>query len=622
MDKYLLNISIGPVQEFIASARRTADLWFGSYMLSEISKAAASAILDEKGVKLIFPHESALDKKATGEELSVANIILAEVDGNNGECVVTKAKEAVNNEWDKLTIQARSRVNGLIDEELWKAQINDAIEFYYAWVKIDNTDGGYTEARKKLARLMGGRKAMRDFKQNQGKPGVHKSSLDGCRESVLLTSVHGKADNPDLLLTLAKLKIRKGEHLDAIGLVKRLADASVTFPSVERVAVDSWVRGAEKLIPGCLKGLCEISEGMGDDRPFAKYTKSAGKVNPYKYADEDNPYRYEGASLFTNRLQEIETELKNIYKDNPQQVAKLQKTLNAICEFKKELRKVCEKLAAESPCMKEPNPYLAVVVADGDHMGSIISLLDDADKNREFSAALSKFAYCAEKIVIRNNGACVYTGGDDVFAFVPVDCALQCADKLKEAFKSALEKYKSHAPDDKEPSLSVGVAIAHSLETLDDLRKFGREAEALAKGDGLKDSRNALAVSYTARGGASVSVRGQWDDKNCLYSRLQNLTELFADGVLSKGFIFEIAECLNFYENWGDSELKASAMVSDVRRAYANKDNKPHDCVKGIFSKESLAENIKSWHNLKSFVDEMYIAMHIADSCRQAGGNN
>ena len=63
-------------------------------------------------------------------------------------------------------------------------------------------------------------------------------------------------------------------------------------------------------------------------------------------------------------------------------------------------------------------------------------------------------------------------------------------------------------------------------------------------------------------------------------------------------------------------------MVSDVRRAYANKDNKPHDCVKGIFSKESLAENIKSWHNLKSFVDEMYIAMHIADSCRQAGGNN
>ena len=611
MAKYLLNISIGPVQEFIASARRTADLWFGSHMLSEISKEAARALNVVDGVTLIFPHESAVTKKGAGEELSVANIILAEVDGNNCECVAKKAEDAVNNKWNELATQAHNMAKGLIDEELWNAQINDAVEFYYAWVKIDSTNGGYTEARKKLARLMGGRKAMRDFKQNHGKPCVHKSSLDGCRESVLLTSVHGKADNPDLLLKLAKLKIKKGEHLDAVGLVKRLANTNITFPSVESVAVDSWVRGAEKLIPCCLKKLCNICEEMGDDRPFAKYTKSAGKVTPYKYADDDNPYPYEGSTLFINRHSDIKKDMEGIGLDK-----------RKLYPLEAELRNLYRVLAAKSPCMKEPNPYLAVIVADGDHMGSIISFLDDADKNREFSKALSKFADCAEKIVIRNNGACVYTGGDDVFAFVPVDCALECAYDLKEAFKSALINYKNFAPDAKEPSLSIGVAIAHSLETLDDLRKFGREAEALAKGDGLKDSRNALAVSYTARGGASVSVRGQWDDKNCLYSRLQNLTELFADGVLSKGFIFEIAECLNFYENWGDSELKASAMVSDVRRAYANKDNKPHDCVKGIFSKESLAENIKSWHNLKSFVDEMYIAMHIADSCRQAGGNN
>jgi hypothetical protein len=31
---YLLAISVGPVQEFIVAARRTRDLWFGSYLLS------------------------------------------------------------------------------------------------------------------------------------------------------------------------------------------------------------------------------------------------------------------------------------------------------------------------------------------------------------------------------------------------------------------------------------------------------------------------------------------------------------------------------------------------------------------------------------------------------------
>jgi CRISPR-associated protein Cmr2 len=34
---YLMIIGIGPVQEFIASARRSRDLWFGSWLLSELS---------------------------------------------------------------------------------------------------------------------------------------------------------------------------------------------------------------------------------------------------------------------------------------------------------------------------------------------------------------------------------------------------------------------------------------------------------------------------------------------------------------------------------------------------------------------------------------------------------
>ena len=67
---HLLAISVGPVQEFIAAARRTRDLWFGSYLLSEISRAVAKAV-ENQGGKLIFP--------ASSDAENVANVILAEL---------------------------------------------------------------------------------------------------------------------------------------------------------------------------------------------------------------------------------------------------------------------------------------------------------------------------------------------------------------------------------------------------------------------------------------------------------------------------------------------------------------------------------------------------------------
>ena len=35
---HVLIVTLGPIQDFIAAARRTRDLWFGSWLLSELSK--------------------------------------------------------------------------------------------------------------------------------------------------------------------------------------------------------------------------------------------------------------------------------------------------------------------------------------------------------------------------------------------------------------------------------------------------------------------------------------------------------------------------------------------------------------------------------------------------------
>ena len=61
---HLMIFHIGPVQEFIASARRSRDLWFGSWLLSELSKAAALEIVQQNGDdlerSLIFPAPDSL----------------------------------------------------------------------------------------------------------------------------------------------------------------------------------------------------------------------------------------------------------------------------------------------------------------------------------------------------------------------------------------------------------------------------------------------------------------------------------------------------------------------------------------------------------------------------------
>src|SRR5437763_8802454 len=89
---YLMVIGVGPVQEFIASARRSRDLWFGSWLLSEISKAAAKTIRGHEGCELIFPDIDKTEdlepvaylkgKQVSGTEFNVVNKIVALISAN------------------------------------------------------------------------------------------------------------------------------------------------------------------------------------------------------------------------------------------------------------------------------------------------------------------------------------------------------------------------------------------------------------------------------------------------------------------------------------------------------------------------------------------------------------
>src|SRR5438067_474346 len=57
--RYMLIFSIGPVQSLIVQARKTRDLWLGSYLLAKLMEAAMKRIDKEK---FVFPANPTVEK--------------------------------------------------------------------------------------------------------------------------------------------------------------------------------------------------------------------------------------------------------------------------------------------------------------------------------------------------------------------------------------------------------------------------------------------------------------------------------------------------------------------------------------------------------------------------------
>jgi CRISPR-associated protein Cmr2 len=554
---HLLAIAVGPVQEFIAAARRTRDLWFGSYLLSEISRAVAKSV-EADGGELIFP--------ASPDAENVANVILAELPGGEPRDVSARAKRAAQERWKKFADEARQEASRAIRQDIWDDQVNDVIEFYAAWIERSSD---YRADRGRLMRLLAGRKNCRDFLPAQGLAGVPKSSLDGQRESVLKDPARERW--PERFRP--RLRIREGEQLDVVGLVKRLAEGNRPYPSVSRIAADLWVRGN-------LHRIHDVISACEDLRTKGIIRRLDTDIFP-----QFSGFPYEGAAVYTCRHHELieETEIKE-----------------------GQLRDLRDALAR----LPEPNPYFVVLVADGDKVGAAISALTSPDAHRAFSTKLASFADEAQKLVTDHQGVLVYAGGDDVLAFVPVDKCLRCARDLSEKFVALLADYKNDKGES--PTLSVGIAIGHFLENLEDLLQYGRDAEREAK----NPDRNGLAVHLHKRGGSPVQVRSQWTDR--LDERLARYAELIRLEAIPSKLPYDLRKLADLYDKWPQDTL-VQALQTDVLRVIRDKQPKAgRGHIKEI---EKLVQTrLTDAASLHRFSKELLIARQIATALRQAEG--
>lgn len=608
MSGFLLVLSIGPVQDFIASARRTRDLWFGSHLLSEVSKAAAKKIEEDQGSdSLIFPSPERRESLEKGSELNVANVILAKV--QDPERVFESARQAAQVRWREFADEAQDKILdcGLhVSADLWENQVEDAIECYGAWTPLE---GDYRQARKRVMRLLAARKQCRDFKPNAGRQGVPKSSLDGLRESV----IEGKLDR-GLQISLG---IKESEKLCAIGLTKRIAGAKHSFPSVSRVAVEPWVRVVASQTD---LGVREKWDSLKD---VCGQLQKLGLISTVKGNETYNQvFPYEGSVLFRSRLKDLLPEEKmdpekekDLVKETDPKLAHAKELVEQISALLKDLQstKVCG----------APFPYLAILAADGDKMGRTISEIGSPEDHRHFSTDLSGFAGAARRIVQESSGVCVYSGGDDVLAFLPVDSALPCAKALRQDFIARMGKWKDGSG--KSPTLSVGVAIGHAMEDLGDLLKFAREAESLAKNGNSPsdDPRDALAVVVRARGNEACAVRERWqgdDGMKPLDVRLGLWAKLHAAGCLPSKFAYELRQTAEFYGTPAGPVAKnlADALKAETLRIFRRKDVRLQPDEELLIT--GLIERIGGAEGLLSLASELIIGQWLSEGLKTGKG--
>ena len=491
MNDYIILISIGPVQSFISAARRSRDLWSGSWMLSELAKACAAS-LKEGQCNLIFPDDQG--DLAPGSALNVGNKVQAVVHNVSAAAVralVQTAKQATQARFTELAEEARQQLgNAPLRTHIWQAQIDDYLEIQAAWLPY--TAETYKTCSEQANLALSARKATRDFKPSPlafSNPDymVPKCSLDGARETVLHESESRNPNQPPSSVR-QRLRLADSEQLDCAGLTKRFGAESVAeqFTPLSRVTADAWLTLIKEDAPETLAALRKAYEPLialdlatrvtGNDGIYRDFPFDAQLCYPYRLGKmrQDSSFN----SQKTQVLDQLHEALKPVWKK-----------------------------------YGVPVSYGVLLLADGDNMGKLLDQARGLKDHQAITQALSRFAESVAKVLQARRGHAIYAGGDDVLAFVPLHEAILCADQLRHRFSEVLAPIANmlgvHTP-----TLSVGLGIAHIMTPLGQIRDLAKEAEGIAKGNGLDEAlrRNALGIKLSVRGGADTSLRMRWDN--------------------------------------------------------------------------------------------------------------
>lgn len=645
-----LLFQLGPVQDYIAAARSTRDLWSGSYLLSTlVARGLAWLSLKLGPDHVLFPNlqgqplldylwrEEVWDKVSThnqgnlGEAFpwenavfrarlltpSLPNRFLALVPAGEAEALARGVEAAIRSAWQDIADQVGGRLACLgagFDPARFDRQVKDFLQTSWVtlpWpedVRAADALAGNLPRGNGDAPADGGLATVLEMVQKM--PNEHRDGRYFQEGSGAKTS-----DSPHLK--------QVGVAWGALYAVTdwMLAGVRNTRCFEAWAGATSWSYGREQN-KDSLNGKEEALLTVPADEEEAA---ALGKQLGLQDTNLLQPGELLGASTLIKRLwhriylkDREEFRVQDFRMPNTHALGQGQPFANNAEE------------GGNDPDGSTPL-YFAILALDGDEMGKWVSgsknpamkavlsqeavsyfeqngLKELLDRPRplspsfhlQFSEMLGNYGLYAVRLVVEAHcGRLVYAGGDDVLAMLPAGTALDCAEALRAAFRGDYQGLRNlhwydadrekltdtpifqESPEgilqlhpglpqpvrqgEKFPlvsdpvsfpmlvpgpaaEVSVGVAIGHAMEPLQDMVRSAQAAEKRAK---TKLDRGAVAVTLCKRGGEILEWGTKWDPApgQGALSFLRALAQATARGELTNRFPHRLGELLEPYLN-------------------------------------------------------------------------
>ncbi|WP_419788196.1 type III-B CRISPR-associated protein Cas10/Cmr2 [Pseudodesulfovibrio sp.] len=522
----MYHFSLGPVQEFVAQARRTRDLWAGSFLLSFLTGKAMCSVLANGG-RILFPDvqndnliKAISTKQGTPFIGSLPNRFVAELPAKYLEA----PEQAVRSAWKQIADAVWKRfvepvqTGGKDTKAIWDRQVGNFWEIYWC----EGAEGALN-ARKawrspsvlseegEQCVIMAGWQEISGYFRAQ-----NRKQQDAFWGSIRNSPGQGEHD------------LRADERLCSIALIKRL------FPRVAQEAIGwevnvmNWPSTAYMAAlpfmieshthPATEEYLSHLrSENLG--RIFGEYSN---RVSAFQDMHGERFCNLDGDLLFEAPILngKDRVELGDVGSDKRDSIHKALKALyDAVGDT--------------------PTPHYALLVMDGDRMGKMLRALPE--ERAEISLALQSFTQKVNGILEEFNGVAVYAGGDDVLAMLPKDKAFAAAQELRNAYAKTFPE--SGFPFDRF-TISAAIVFAHfNTPLLEVLHKAHVMLDERAK---EFTGRDAVAVCVLKGEGEHAVWSGKWEHFSHLDTLCteMNRTETI-DRNVSSSFLFRVIETLH-----------------------------------------------------------------------------
>jgi CRISPR-associated protein Cmr2 len=513
MPQHLFIFTIGPVQSFIAQARKAQDLWASSQLLSElITKAISQARDTTTAFDCIFPYEMATSKP---------NRFVAKVEVDNIKVFGDNLKVWIKEELLRI---AKSSFNNPAFYNLAEPQLSDFLEVYWAAVPYD--EANYQTNYGLLESTSGAVKNYRAYNQfsEQGR----KCSMNGFYNALFYKKTEDDKDSkttlqerkflddkglvlPDDNAHLPISKLQRGEGLSGVSFLKRFYKADDTFPSVANIALMHLWQNKD------IRNSTELFQMLLCDG------KSLNTINEYNgqlfYLDNINE------AYFTE--QEINKSTFDCVKEKLEELTVLVKQQNL--KF---------------------NKYYAAIVFDADNMGSQLSKCTSIAQHKDLSKQLSDFADYARNYVDEGRGKTIYAGGDDFMGMLNLNTLFETIGELRKEFG---KRFYTEGL-----TFSAGIAIAHYKAPLGEVLNYARKMEHKAK---EQEGKNAFAIAVLKQSGETHETVLPWftesDGTDMFTEILKNINEALKEDFSPK-FIKALSEELSIWED-DASDFRAMA---------------------------------------------------------------